>query len=145
MSVGGLHTCATRTDGSLWCWGNGTNGQLGLGDIANRTSPTQVGILAVWYRLATGLMHTCATRTDGSLWCWGFNGAGQLGMGTAGNATAPLQVGSAMNWAGVSAESGDASCARAADGSLWCWGTNRYGQLGLGSTNQQLAPVQVLG
>ena len=87
--------------GSLWSWGFNTSGQLGLGNITNRSSPNQVGALTTWLTLACGVYHTLATKTDGTLWSWGFNSSGQLGLGTSGAGTyksSPNQVGALTTW-----------------------------------------------
>jgi hypothetical protein len=61
--------CGLRTDGTLWCWGHNTNGDVGNGAFENVTrTPTQVGAGADWVELGTG----CAVKADGSLWCWGY-------------------------------------------------------------------------
>jgi len=80
VAAGYAHTCATRTNGSLWCWGDSSAGQLGLGSVAYSTTPAQVGTGTTWASVSTGYAHTCATRTDKSLWCWGDNGYGQVGI-----------------------------------------------------------------
>jgi len=129
VALGGAHTCAVRTDGSLWCWGRNDYGQLGDGTWTDKNTPVQImssGVSSV----ALGDFHTCAVRTDGSLWCWGYNYYGQLGDGTWTNKNTPVQIMSS----GVSsvALGGYHTCAVKTDGSLWCWGRNNYGQLGDG-------------
>lgn len=82
MTAGEGQTCATRTDHTLWCWGDNGNGELGLGDETNRVTPTQVGMAGDWTRISTGDgPHTCAVRVGHTGWCWGFNASGQLGVG----------------------------------------------------------------
>ena len=82
VAAGYTHTCGIRTDHTLWCWGGGSfAGQLGLGDLTDRSSPTQVGTRTDWATVRAGDSHTCATRTDHTLWCWGYNAGGQLGLG----------------------------------------------------------------
>jgi len=79
VSAGGHHTCAVKTDGSLWCWGDNSYGQIGNGTLGGSVSePVQVipsGVSSV----SSGWFHTCAVKQNGSLWCWGDNGYGQLG------------------------------------------------------------------
>ena len=77
--------CATKTDGTVWCWGHNSSGQLGDGTTVNKSVPTQISITNVSTMVAEG-SHTgwgsrCAVKTDGTLWCWGYNGYGQLGLG----------------------------------------------------------------
>ena len=139
VSAGGYHTCAVKTDGSLWCWGGNDYGQLGDGTYTDRTTPVQItsGVSSV----ALGLWHTCAVKTDGSLWCWGDNDYGQLGDGTNTSRNTPVQIAS-----GVSSVSlgGSHTCAVKTDGSLWCWGRNNYGQLGDGNNTSRNTPVQIM-
>src|SRR4029079_9700588 len=81
IAAGYDHTCATRSDGSLWCWGRNFYGQLGDGTTTDRSVPNRVGLASNWASVAAGEAFTCATRTDGSIWCWGYNQLGQLGDG----------------------------------------------------------------
>jgi alpha-tubulin suppressor-like RCC1 family protein len=141
FSAGENHTCAVKTDGSLWCWGNNSYGQLGDGTYTDRNTPVQImssGVSSV----ALGGYHTCAVKTDGSLWCWGYNGSGQLGDGTYTSRNTPVQIMSS----GVSsvALGGYHTCAVKTDGSLWCWGRNGYGQLGDGTNTSRNTPVQIM-
>ena len=94
-SPGDGFTCATRTGGTLWCWGLNNTGQLGIGNQTDQNLPQQVTTPAPggWTSVSAGESHTCATRTGGTLWCWGFGDYGQLGIGTEVNvAAAPQQV-----------------------------------------------------
>ena len=89
--------------------------------------------------------HTCAVKADHTLWCWGDNGYGELGDGTTASSAVPVQEHShARDWAGVSA-GGHHTCAVKADHSLWCWGYNVSGQLGIGVTGYFTTPLQVTG
>ncbi len=97
VTAGGLHTCAVRTDATLWCWGNNASGQLGDGYSATRTAPAQIGA-ATWARVSAGVAHTCATRVDGTLWCWGSNQYGQLGDGSTANRMTPTRAGDVATW-----------------------------------------------
>lgn len=67
----GKHTCAIQSDGSLWCWGPNTVGQLGDGTLVTRTSPTLVALPgAMWTKVTVGIEHTCAIHSNATLWCW---------------------------------------------------------------------------
>ena len=81
MNGGRDHTCAVRTDGSLWCWGDNFYGQLGQGNRTNRPAPTRVGADTGWAVVSLGANRSCALRGDQSLWCWGSNVYGELGLG----------------------------------------------------------------
>lgn len=84
-----------------------------------------------------------AIRSDGTLWSWGNNDWGQLGIGSFGNmASWPVQVGAATTWKQV--ECGwNFAVAVKTDGTIWAWGENTSGQLGLGNTTMQTSPVQI--
>jgi alpha-tubulin suppressor-like RCC1 family protein len=148
VSAGPNQTCATRSDGTLWCWGYNGDGQLGIGTTTRHNMPQQVTSPAAtgWASVSAGFSYTCATRTDGSLWCWGDNLEGQLGDSTTANSTLPMQVAlpAATGWATVAA-GGNHTCATRTDSSLYCWGDNLYGEVGTGSTTAQFeTPQQVV-
>jgi alpha-tubulin suppressor-like RCC1 family protein len=84
--------CATRTDGSLWCWGNNSTGQLADGTTTHRYAPTRIGAATTWTSDYAPGYHVCAARGDDSLWCWGNNANGQLGDGTTTQRPAPIPV-----------------------------------------------------
>lgn len=79
VNGGNHHTCARKTDGTIWCWGDNTYGQLGDGTTTQRTSPVKVASLGTNNaEVVAGGDHTCARKTDNSLYCWGSNNVGQL-------------------------------------------------------------------
>ena len=144
ITAGYYHTIALKTDGTLWTWGKNRLGQLGLGNITYYSSPKQVGNSTDWSSINSGTNHTLAIKTDGTLWTWGFNGSGQLGLNTAGlysSYSSPVQVGALTNWSKVSVS--DFSVAIKTDGTLWSWGNNLDGQLGLGNRTYYSSPKQV--
>jgi alpha-tubulin suppressor-like RCC1 family protein len=140
------HSCARTGDGALWCWGQNYYGEVGDGTTATpRTSPVQataVGTTAV--EVAVGFYNTCIRKLDGTLWCWGANGFGQIGDGTTNSPkVAPVQV-AAMGTSAVQVGTGAFTCARKADGTIWCWGFNNYGAVGDGtSVTPKPSPQQV--
>ncbi len=148
VDAGQSHTCAVKTDGSLWCWGLGGNGQLGHGSTGSTVSPVRESSNATdWTQVSAGSTHTCAVKTDGSLWCWGSDGQGQLGNGGAitGNQVSPVrEVSNATDWVQVSTGYSPHTCAVKTDGSLWCWGTDTSAQLGNGVavTSNQDSPMR---
>ena len=73
VAVGYAHTCAIRTDATLWCWGGNYSGQLGDGTTASRSAPVRVGDAATSAGIDAGTSYTCGVRADGSLGCWGNN------------------------------------------------------------------------
>tara|TARA_B100000287_G_C20560508_1_gene752234 strand:+ start:28 stop:1179 length:1152 start_codon:yes stop_codon:yes gene_type:complete len=86
-------TRAVKTDGTMWGWGNNTNGQLGVNDTAPRSSPIQVGSGTDWSDVASGQYATAGLKTDGTLWVWGYNGQGTLGQNQSLNRiSSPVQI-----------------------------------------------------
>lgn len=129
--AGQNHTCARKTDGSLWCWGANDESQLGLGDHQTRSEPTRVGDASDWTAVTVDTFHGCGLRAPGSLWCWGRNVEGQLGTGDHQEQGQPVQIGTDDDWSQVSAGRFH-TCARKQDGTIFCVGQNTYGQLGTG-------------
>jgi alpha-tubulin suppressor-like RCC1 family protein len=126
-------TCAVQ-GGRLWCWGYNYNGEVGI-DTAGANVLRPASVPGSWKTVSTGTNHVCALASDGALWCWGSNTRGQLGNGNV-NEVLPgtrLQVGDELAWGAVSA-GGTHTCAIKTDSSLWCWGANEHGQLGIGTS-----------
>jgi alpha-tubulin suppressor-like RCC1 family protein len=142
ISAGGWHCLAIQSNGTLWSWGYNFNGQLGLSDNTQRSSPVQVGALSVWTKISNNINFSLALQSNGTLWSWGNNGNGALGLSNTTNRSSPVQVGSLSSWSKISASS-FASFAIQSDGTLWSWGYNVLGQLGLSNTTDRSSPVQV--
>lgn len=146
VAAGHGHTCAVRTDGSLWCWGRGIEGNLGNGGTLSSSIPVKVSALGnTVVEVAAGDLHTCARKSDNTLWCWGANESGQLGDGTTTpHRSLPVQVSALGNLVRQIVAGFRFTCARKNDGSLWCWGRNRDIIGGGGGTvNPLTSPVQV--
>lgn len=142
ISAGGSHAAAIKNDGGLWTWGNNNNGQLGSG--LARSSPARVGALSDWKLVSCGEYHTLATKVDGTLWAWGLNLSGQVGDNSTTTKSSPVWIGNQTDWklAAAGGTSGS-SLAIKYNGTLWSWGHNAYGQLGLGDITNRSSPVQV--
>lgn len=152
VDAGHADTCGIQTDHTLWCWGDNAAGELGdpMASTAQTSTPTRVGTRADWVAVSVGLLHVCALTSGGTLWCWGDNHQGELGnafnVGTHIGNPVPTQVGTATTWASVA--SGEAhTCATRTDATLWCWGDNEWGELGVatnnGTLNPNSSPIQV--
>ena len=170
VSAGDHHSVAIKRDGTLWAWGYNHFGQLGIGTTVDAHSPTLVDGGNDWAAFAAGDYHTIALKRDGSVWTFGCNKRGQLGIGSTAaghkpitfaddnwlvipvdvetivrivkNAHSPVRVGADNDWKTVDA-GGYYCVAVKENGSLWAWGDNRYGQMGLGTRNHQLEPVRI--
>jgi alpha-tubulin suppressor-like RCC1 family protein len=150
VSAGESHTCAVTSAGAVWCWGYNGSGELGNGTSASSNVPVQVsgldagsGAVAV----SAGADHVCARTSAGVVWCWGYNYSGQLGDGTTTDSNVPVQVTGLIAASGAATISaGDYhSCAVTSTGVVKCWGDNRSGELGDGSTASSSVPVGVVG
>lgn len=138
-SAGADFTVALKADGTLWTWGGNDEGQLGTGTTEGSATPVQV--LDQVTAVVAGDYHVAALRTDGTLWMWGSNIDGQLGTGQATEVlqTQPVQVPLSGAVLAVAAGTGH-TVAILEDGSLWVWGRNDQGQLGLDPDTAALVP-----
>ena len=127
--------------------GSNSNGALGDGTTTNRDTPTQTASLGAGrtaVAISAGTIHTCATLDDRSIACWGSNSHGQLGDGTTTNRDTPTNtLGIGKGWTPAVLSGGHShTCAILDDGSIACWGSNHYGQLGDGTTTNLNIPGQ---
>lgn len=146
VSAAGTTIAAVKTDGSLWLWGRGDNGQLGNDSILHRSSPVQtVSNVTTWKQVSLGGSVSSAIKTDGTLWLWGQNPNGQLGTNDITSRSSPVQtVSGGTNWKQASAGTFNAGAVKT-DGSLWLWGRNGTGQLGTNNiTIEASSPVQTV-
>lgn len=146
------HTCALLGDGTVRCWGDNGNGQLGNGTTTNSATPVTVTGLSGATAIEAGGEAACALvgGAGGTLECWGANNAGQLGNGAMGTApvTTPVMATSPGGVTAVAAggtNTGGYTCALLSGGTLKCWGSNARGQLGNGTMTSSLTPVPVSG
>jgi alpha-tubulin suppressor-like RCC1 family protein len=93
ISAGGHLSVALKSDGTVWAWGSGQNGQVGDGGSpADRLTPVQVSGLTNVLAISAGLDHALALKNNGTVWAWGYNGFGQIGDGTTNDALVPVPV-----------------------------------------------------
>ena len=138
-----LHTSAIKTDGTLWVWGSGGNGRLGINDASDKSTPvTTFAGGTNWKQVSGGNALTAAIKTDGTLFTWGLATLGRLGNGiTTGAISTPVTTfAGGTNWKQVSG--GGSHCAAIkTDGTLWTWGNGGNAQLGTNSTTDKSTPV----
>lgn len=156
LAAGSAHTCALLEEGSVKCWGNGSDGQLGAGNLDSSAVPVAVVGLTGQNEatsavaLVAGGFHSCALLADASVRCWGWGERGQLGQGGFLNSAVPVAVQIPEHLSGAPfpvalAAGGTHTCALFDEGSAWCWGGNEHGQLGDGSALDSNVPVSVVG
>ena len=146
ISAGSAHVCALDTGGVVWCWGNGTTGQLGR--LLNASyEPVQVVSTARFTQVSVGALHSCALADNGDVWCWGSNDYGQVGVNDSLTAIyyTPQRVTGGRVFTEIGA-GGWTTCGLSG-GSVYCWGRNTEGQAGQGSTENRwiLEPMPALG
>jgi len=162
VTAGGRHTCGLNaprgheaTSGWIKCWGDNTYGQLGDSTTISHTTPVDViGLTSGVIAMTAGEGHTCALMgppsnalygSSGGVKCWGDNTYGQLGDGTTTNRTTPVDV-YGLNIGVIAVIAGRYhTCALMVFDRLMCWGDNRDGQLGDGTTINRTTPVDVIG
>ncbi|MCB0915840.1 MAG: hypothetical protein KDC23_09090, partial [Actinobacteria bacterium] len=161
VAAGGFHSCGVTAAGEVFCWGLNATGQVGTGTEGGTfADPVQVvggqqggQFLTDVVAVSLGVRHTCALTDAGEVYCWGENDSGQLGDGDSTNSAIPMRVLAGEQGAGFLSgvaqldAGGYSACALLDDGSVFCWGSNKHGQLGNGQfvpPDFEAAPVQVV-
>ena len=142
------YSLAIKTDGTLWAWGLNTSGQLGIGTSSNVSSPVQVGTRTDWNIISAGLTNTALIDSSGYLYTCGADTSGQLGYTQefTTSLSSPVQLGIWTSWDKIAVNefaSNQFSHAIKTDGTLWAWGSNSSGQLGINVATSPVSPVQV--
>ena len=145
VAAGVGYTCAVTQGGGVECWG-----AMGLshslpGHSARSSVPVRVGRLPIASAVSIGQQHTCVLLRNGTVECWGSNGLGQLGDGSTKDRAVPTLV-RGLGGRAVAVSAGlEHTCALLKGGAVACWGANRFGQLGDGSSRDRVRPVLVRG
>lgn len=140
VGAGSNHFCALDEDGAAWCWGNGSNGQLGQGEEEGSGVPMPVQGGHTFTAIDGGFSHTCALDDEGRAFCWGRNDSGELGTGSEGDpSSVPAEVSGGHTFTALAVGQSH-TCAIDEDGDAHCWGASRDGRLGTGDENQENTP-----
>lgn len=133
----------------LYCWGDNSRGQLGIGTTASWAVPQVVAQLARWSAVSVGAYHSCAIAMadpvvglqEGTAFCWGDGAFGQIGVGNLSNQPSPREVSGGERWLTLSAGAIH-TCGQTGDG-VFCWGENVDGRLGIGNTVRRTVPTRL--
>lgn len=152
ISTGEYHTCGLGLDGTAYCWGNNSYGEVGDGSTPDYrgaiTSPVQVlpgaNTGGKWKSIVAGSYVTCGIGIDDKAYCWGGGSSGELGNGADTDSGTPVRVQIPGSEVVTSLTTGYESyyvCALTASSKVYCWGYNSYGALGDGTDNDSNLPV----
>jgi alpha-tubulin suppressor-like RCC1 family protein len=138
ISAGTDHTCAVTQAGAVKCWGDNTYGELGDGTTTGSLVPVDVPDLASGVSaLSAGTDHTCALTQAGGIKCWGADEADDM-------SHIPVDVNGLADGVSALTVGHYHACVLLQSGGGKCWGSNSYGQLGDGTTNLRMIPVDVV-
>ena len=144
VDAGQGHSCAIRTNGTLWCWGRNSEGELGQGPNApiQIRRPVQVGAATNWQAVQGGQNFTCGLRA-GETFCWGSVGDAAIPGGTPGRVIdMPRSIGAPAGVVLLSINT-FGGCALGVTGAAYGWGRNIEGQLGLGDFDARETPALI--
>jgi alpha-tubulin suppressor-like RCC1 family protein len=149
VSVGDF-ICAGLEDGTVDCWGYNGTGQLGNNSSTNSPTPVKVSGITGAVGVTGGSGYACAVLSGGGISCWGFNAEGELGNGGTSDSLVPVAVSGLFAAATTVQAGGDHTCTleptaeplgREPFPLVECWGTDSFGELGDGTTNDSALPV----
>lgn len=148
VTSGGKHSCAIDSTPEAWCWGYGSDGQLGNGDTSSSYLPVEVSTSTGFtnpQKISAGSYTTCGINNSGAAYCWGSGSSGVLGNGTNTDSDVPSSVNSLNTGVKDISVGYDAACAVNSCNGAMCWGNNYWGTLGNGTNISSNFPVPVTG
>jgi len=136
--------CGIDNHGAAYCWGYNFRGEVGDGGTADQAVPVPVATNLVFASIYAGRYHTCALTPNGDAYCWGENDTGQLGDSTNTPSSYPIAVrgGKTFTMLGLGVQH-TCGIQSGVTQKLFCWGGNRFGQLGDGTQIDRPLPAAV--
>jgi len=147
MSAGLNHTCGVSS-GKAFCWGDNSDGQIGDGSRTTHNVPTAAAGGLTFKAVSASFDQTCGITSANLAYCWGRNVEGQIGDGTFGYnnfRVKPAKVSGGLSFVTLGGTASSAHvCAITADDRAYCWGSNSFGELGIGTAGKrQTRPIAV--
>ena len=143
IGAGARTSYAVLSNGQVYGWGWNGDGEVGDGTTVNRSSPVLVSGLTNPASIGGGYYQAAAVLTNGDVWCWGKGSYGVVGTGSNNTVfTTPVHVTGISNVTSLHCGL-DFDLALRKDGTVWSWGQNAYGQLGLGVAGPAYVPTQI--
>jgi alpha-tubulin suppressor-like RCC1 family protein len=144
ISTGDGHACGVTANGKGYCWGDNEYGQLGNGSDSASSVPAPVAGGLLFRLLSAGRMFSCGLTRQGAAHCWGWGVDAVVATEANVSANLPAPVFASRGLVFKSLSTGQVhACGLTAAGEVYCWGTNKYGQLGNGSTNDSVRPIPI--
>lgn len=148
ISAGYNFSVALKSDGTVWAWGSSANRKLGVDSVEDNRIPAQITSLSNIVQISSGDNHSLALENDGTVWSWGENSIGQLGLGIVSSSELPSKLVKLHDINQVCALGAPmltygSSLALGNDGTVWAWGCNDQGQLGIGNKTSMYSPTDL--
>jgi alpha-tubulin suppressor-like RCC1 family protein len=145
LSAGSFHTCGLTVDATAYCWGDNSFGQLGDGTHESRTTPLGVMGSLSFSAISSGGFYTCGLTAGGDTYCWGdVDYDAGAGVFPVTNQPTAITVPDGATLVALSAGVGHV-CGLTGSGQAYCWGSNKWGELGDGTRTNRISPVAVAG
>jgi predicted outer membrane repeat protein len=146
ISAGEIHSVALTTTGAVLVWGNNGEGELGANTSGgNVPYPTQTSnfLMGTIVQISAGTYHNVAVNTLGDVYAWGYGGFGAIGDNNTADALVPRKTSTVANVVRIEAHDAYHTLARQRDGTMFVWGYNTNGEIGNGTTTNQLTPLNI--